>query len=483
MDNYWALQLFEVLDKKEKKRFLLFLKSPYHNRNQRLVTLCEYLLKVDKKGQERSKEEIFQLLFGKEMTYGEQKLYDQLSLFFRLLQEFLALEGFLQDSHEADIFLLKALAQKNQEDHFNRVFSRRDKKQQKNPFRDSDWYWQQYYLARQATEFFGRKQARRDTGHLSNALDSLDTAYLAQRLKLSCEAINRANILNLPPQSRQINYVQSLIQLVPEEQLQLPVLHIYHQIFLTLTEPDVEAHFEVLVNLLNQHSSSFPKQEVTDMFTYAQNYCILKINQGKSHFHASLFHLFQDLLDKELLIENGELDHRKYKNIVTVGLRMKAYEWVRQFLDDYRPLLSAKYGENAYMYNLAALFYESKDFHQALKLLNQVSYTDVFYHLSAKAMMLKIYFDQDEDVALESLLDTYRIYLNRNQTISAIQRTNHMNLIKFTRKLYRLRSQRLSHSKDIFNQKLQQLQSEVSQTGQIANVNWLQEKLETTIHA
>ncbi|MEO0469380.1 MAG: hypothetical protein AAF206_07165, partial [Bacteroidota bacterium] len=166
----------------------------------------------------------------------------------------------------------------------------------------------------------------------------------------------------------------------------------------------------------------------------------------------------------------------RLKNMVTVGIRLQAYEWVDEFLHRYRDRLLPAYQEDAYCLNLASLRYAQGQASAALQLLQQVEFHDVFYDLSARSLLLKLYFENDEDAALTFLLETFRRFLHRNYAISQFQRDIHLNLLRFTRKLYRLREQKDLLTGDVFQQRLQQLKEKMMST-EVANRSWLAEQM------
>ncbi|MEZ4850980.1 MAG: hypothetical protein R3B93_20660 [Bacteroidia bacterium] len=473
------IQLYQTLHPKEIKQFRAYIDSPYFNTNQRLVKLIDYLehYNPEKEG-EIDKEAIFAVLYEKDATYNEQQVYDHFSFLLRLLENFLAQQDYENDFPSRQRHLLSALTLRDHEPHFQRSFQKAEKKWKQHPYRDANYYLWRFLQFKEGSEFSGKQQKRTDDDYLVQAIYSLDLGYLSFRLKYACELLNRENILGDSSSESVVSWPADLLTQIPESFRDIPVIQIYTQIYLTLQEPLHEKHYHELVKLLNTHTQEFPKREVNDMYTYAQNYCIKMINSGNARYEQHLFSLFQNLLDKELLIENGVIDHRKYKNIITVGLRMKEYNWVKDFLDQYRKYLPEKFQGNAYHYNLASYFYEQDEYSQALQLLNQISFSDVYYHLSSRAMILKIYYEMEEENALDSLLDTFRIFLNRNKNISAYQRTVHKNLIRYTRKLNQIRNQSGVLTEEQLGEKLRQLVLEMEKKASVANINWLKEKAE-----
>lgn len=470
-----VIQLLRTLSEKDFRDFLVFVRSPWFNRNPRLIQLAEFLYEIraelDTRFPDHSK--VFALLYGEDTPFQEQQVYDHFSFLTRLLENFFVQRTLDNDQEEYQRLLLHAFSGKNLESQFDRLYYRKVKEWDKNPFGGTDFFLTKYRIQQEAVMLFGQQQKRETDRHLPDLFSSLDIAYLSARLRFTCEWLNRANILHTEPGDSVLAPLRAFLEAVPAHFLEIPSINGYYLVFLILTAEDPGANYPRLVNMLKQSSANIPREEVNELYAHAQNFCIKMINQGHAEYQAHLFGLFQDLMDQNLLIENGHLDHRKYKNIITVGLRMEAYDWVWKFLFEYRDQLSPEYRENAFTYNLAAYHYERRQYHQALPLLNQVNFTDIYYHLSAKAMMLKIYFELEEDLALESLLDTFRIFLNRNRTISAYQRTVHKNLIRLTRKAHRLRNEQVLLTRELRVESVNVLIQEILSVREVANINWL----------
>ena len=67
----------------------------------------------------------------------------------------------------------------------------------------------------------------------------------------------------------------------------------------------------------------------------------------------------------------------------------------------------------------------------------QFDYDDILFNLSAKSMLIKIYFEESEYSALDSLLESLRTYINRKKAI-AYHKNIYNNLIRFTKRLVRI---------------------------------------------
>ncbi|MEM7040176.1 MAG: hypothetical protein AAF570_24625 [Bacteroidota bacterium] len=106
----------------------------------------------------------------------------------------------------------------------------------------------------------------------------------------------------------------------------------------------------------------------------------------------------------------------------------------------------------------------------AKKLLREVEFTDVYYHLDSKALLLKTYFELRDWEPLESLIEAFRIYLRRNKMISDYQRKVYLNFLKFAKKLYRYHHRR--------GPSIPVILADMETTREIADLRWLRQKAE-----
>lgn len=462
----------------EQKAFLVFLRSPYFNRQPRLLELARDVLQQSPESAP-DPEALHASLFGAETPLAKQALYDAFSQLTKLLDRFLALQVFEADRAVQQRCLLEALARKKEEKAYQRQWDKASSALESHPYRDLTYYERQYELQRHASNFEAALQRRTQDLRLYDTVRYLDQYYWTARLKYSCELLNRSNILNQPAPQELIAPLENGLTTLPAIYLACPAIHAYVLIFRALQAPEMEAHYLTWIAWLETNSHQFSPREAADMYNYAQNYCVRRINQGDSGYLGRLFHLFDQLLAKDLVLEQGYMDHRKLKNMVTVGIRLRAFEWVDTFLHNYREKLLPAYRQDAYLFNLASLRFAQAEHSDSLALLQQIEFSDVFYDLSARSLMIKIYYETDEDAALEFLLDTFRMYLQRNRSISGLQRRVHLNLLRFTRKLHRLRMRKGTLAPPVFQERLTRLAADIRAADEVANSSWLLEQVAT----
>lgn len=467
------ITILKTFSARELNAFGKLVASPFFNVNEEVSTLFALTKKLypffDKKQTE--KKEIFKKLFPGR-RYNEKKLRYVMTDLTRLLEEFLVQKQFSENEMLKKHLLLQSFNKRDLDKYFQWQISDAYSVQQKSPYRDVAYYERQAMLEEDSYTWTSRKDNRAIDSSLQSLVDNIDIHYLTKKLKYSCEIINRMNVLKVEYNISFLDNTLEFLRNHPDSYRDehIPAIAIYYQVLLTLRESENEKHYIKLKSLLSEHIYKFPTTELRDIYGFVQNYCIRQINMGNNFYLRELFENYKTLLENEIIVENDSLAQFDFKNIVTIALRLNEYKWTEKFIEKYAPLLSADFRKNAINYNLARLHYSRKQYHQALKLLLEVEFTDVYYHLDSKSLLLRIYYELEDWEPLLSLFNTFKIYLKRNKLISEYQRTTYTNLVKFVRKLTRIKmGSKLP---------LEKVKMEIEQVKQIADLTWLQGKVE-----
>ena len=460
--------LLSGLEKREIKRFEQFLLSPYFNTNDRNVVLFGCLSKYHPHYNDPKLS--FRLLFDalfKGKKFDEQKVRYAMTDLTLLLERFIALETAQQNDDFHQQMLLVGLHQRNHDKYFLQTLRAAQEQQAKDQIRDTQFYHHQLLLEEEAYKFTATRQNRTLDSSLQQLSDNIDIHFLTQKLKYSCEILNRQNVLSAEYDTRLLDVILAYLDEHPFEEI--PAIHIYLTILLTLKEPEDEQHYYRLKGLLIENKNHFTATEMRDMYAFLQNYCIRKANLGKAEYMGELLNAFKLLLENGFIFENGFISPADFKNIVTVALRRNEHEWVAHFLASHSIRLRKEFRSNAKDYNYARLSYNLGELKQARKLLSKTDFTDLYYHLDSKVLLMKTYYELDDFEPLLALIGSFRVYLKRNRKISDYQRTIYLNLIKYVRKITRIKLGSRLSAKSILE--------EVQELGKVADQRWLEQKL------
>lgn len=463
-------QLLQTFSIYELNRFNKFLHSPYHNEDETLIQLYELLLPHFKA---QTQHTITQNIIWKKLKgntrFHAVKFARLFSDLLKKAEEFLVTDQLKHNESRKQINLVSLLNEKRLTKHYPEAAKLARKKLEQLPYRDGDYYLQLFHAEMEEHTFIELQNQRTAHKNLLQTNEALDIYYLINKLNYLAAILHYKNFLSL---EGEVNMMQEVLAHLKKNSYEnIPAISIYHCIVLSLTEFESEAHFTTLKTLLSKHYKLFNKTTAQNMYAFAVNYCIRKINFGKLDYIKTLLALYKQMLQANLMTDNNEtLSQFDYKNIVTVGLRAGEVKWTLNFINNYKPLLPTHQQENAYSYNLAKVFFHQRKYDKVLPLLQHVEYTDIFYQLDSKATLMKVYFELGDYLPLMSLKESFRILLRRKKLINEQNRVNYMNFIRFTMKLFR------ADVKD--QQKIKTLKKEISETKNIADKGWLLEKVE-----
>ena len=466
MRNSKLYSILVKFDRYRQNRLRKFLMSPYFNRSEAIVKLYEFYItqvntEVDDKGSKSSKEAFWNSVHTNK-PFSDVRFRKYQSDLLKLVNNFLIQEKFSEDNIQQQQYLVDAVLSNQLEKLYDSSIRTLELLTENSKHKSSHYFYNKYRLNIKHYDIGEVRQDRKRKRPVEKIIENIDIFALGEKLRYTCLALSHKSIYNhdyeLPDLTNSIkNYKHT------------PSLVVYQQMYLTQIESENEKHYFTLRSLLKQHGQIFPLDEAEFIYFSAINYCIKKVNQGFLEFRLELFKLYQDLLEKNILTATGTLSPWHFRNAITIALRLGDTNWVEKFISQYGPILPDKFRDNAVSFNLSQLYLYQKKYEDVIKLLQSVEYEDFTYNLNAKATLLTTYYEIEEIEALYSLMDSFRTFLNRHKDFTASRRSLYSNLIKYTKKLTRI--------KDGDKSTLQKLKDEVDQVKGIASEKWLKEKI------
>ena len=435
MEKTKLIALLKTFDSKELRAFGDFVKSPFFNKNDEIEKLYFHLKKLA--GQtfppkKMKKELIFKKLFPSE-AYEERRFNHTISQLLKLAERFISLNEYDQNGILNDYHTMIAYNNRNLEKNYVHILRKAKEKLGQVPFRDASYYYQQFLIADAEAKRFDRKNIRAFDNSLQEVSDALDLYFLSQKLKFLVGMLDREKQLSVKYQHHMMPEVRTYVE--RENFESIPPIVLYYTTLQTLTEEQSSEYFLQLKELLVVYKDQFPRTEIKEFFYCAINYCINKIRSGEKDYTADLVELYEKGLQQEVLLEEGKISPWTFKNVVKLSLGLGRFDWVEQFVKSNYEKLDKQFREEALHFSLADLNYHRKNYDDSLFHLNQVEFSDIYYWLDGKVMLLKIYHENNETEALLSLIQSFRIYLKRNKRLSDNIKETYLN---FTNILYEI---------------------------------------------
>jgi hypothetical protein len=468
MEKSHLVHILRVLDKKEVKELRKWVNSPAHNLRQDVIDLFEYLVAGQHLHSEKhlEKERAFQAIFPSK-TYSDAEMRQAMHFLLKAVENFLVYNELLKDEVRTQTMLAKVYRKRQLPKLFQKTIETGRELQQGQPYRNHQYFENEYFLQFEQFNYLS-SLGRTVPLNLQEVSDSNDISFIINKLQVGCIMLSHQKVFKT-------NYDNGLltqaITFVEENKklLENPAIAIYYYTYKSSINSEDDTYFINLKERIRIYGDYFPIHEIRSIYLFAINYCIGKMNRGEAIFIREAFNLYQQGLEKDIFLENGLMSRFTFGNIVPIGLQLKEYTWVESFIEQYRHCLEEKYRDSLVQFNLAHLYFETKDYKQAMKLIARFDYDDMLIMLVAKTMLLKMYYELDEFNALDSLLGSMKTYLQRKK-VMGYHKDNYKNIIQYTNKLLKL----TNYDKE----KIQKLKQEIETANPLTERKWLLAQLD-----
>ena len=439
MEKSRLIRIFKSFSKKELRELHKWLLSPSHNQREDVVLLYNYLVKIGQEPKEQllNKEKVYPHIFPKE-NFDDAKMRQVMFFFLKSIEEFLTYQELKQDELKSTLALAKVYRKRKLNKSYQKAMKSAKEIHESFKYRNKVFFQNEYLIQQEDYDFDylnAVSQNRARPINLQKLLDVLDSSYLADKLRQSCHMLAHQQVYKTDYKTGLLDKVLSYVE--DKDFVDNPAIAIYYFGYKAITERDRIDYFIQLKEQLAKHGQYFPQSEIKDIYVLAINYCIGRVNQGEKSFFRDMFELYKLGFKEKIFIESGIVSRYTFRNTVTTALVLKEFDWVEQFIQDYKDYLAEQYRESFVHFNLSKLHFEKGDYDTAMRLLSQFEYNDILLNLNAKAMLIKMYYEQEEMDALESLLESVRSYLQRKKIIS-YHKSNYKNFIRFTKKLLKV---------------------------------------------
>jgi len=475
--KYISIGLLNAFTEKELEGFSKFVSYYYFNTDESLVTLLEQLRKrvIGKSVQLSDYEiKIYKNVFSDfdnsaELSYKQRKrLNSKLTVLTRLAEKFLCINALAENNFCSNELLYQALLDKKQYELFNRKINRERKRLHQVTLKDSSYYFRALKAEAHSFSFIYQNELMSTKDNLNEQMRYLDLYYIVEKLNL---CISMLSFQATTQRSYNFETIELMWQLVNHPDYKdEPLIKAYNATIVLLKEQS-ETAYDRLIQILDDLKNKLSVNNLTTLYNIALNFCVQRLKIGEFTFQ-DLFEIYSKLDERDLLLEENYIPSNKLKNVLTVGCRIKKFQWAQDILSKYYPFIRKSVRENVYHFNMGAISFYQKKFNTALSHFIKVDHVNLTYDINCRIMMLKAHYEIDGDYD-ERTVQIYRStekYFLENKELSFQNRRAFKNFIRLLINLYRIKHKATKMTVASFQNKLEAQQIN-------SDKNWLKEKL------
>lgn len=474
MQSSTLLKIWQALPDAQRRLVAKAVRSPLFNQRQEVILLLDF---IDKQTQETpaktarrgatafTKEAAFQYVFAKNAkkapTYDDGKMRHLMAYLLEVIRNGLAWEEWSHEPSRVNLHLCYALKKLGVNDFWEKELERSKAALDKSAFRHDGYYFQRFALEQETWEL-GRQKHRSGVDNVEAMNQAFGIFVAVNSFRQGCTLLAQKSLSNV---SAIIPYLPETLRLVEQGFFRdNPAVETWHASYVALAEPENEGHFLRLKQLITQNGDVFPDPDLRDLYILALNVCIRRINAADKKYMREAFDLYRGGLERRVFLENGHLSKTTYRNVMNIAVGVGEWDWAFGYLQEFESFLAPKERENSFRYNLATYHFRKREYDAALELLRHVELREMLENFDARRMMARMYYELGEFQALESLLDSFDIYLRRHRE-GGYHREMYRNFVRFLKKMI-VPAKRSPSERS-------KLKKEITQTEYLAEREWL----------
>ncbi len=407
------LRVLKKTDADTYDRFLLFLESPYFNRNTVLSKLGGLLRPFvpGKTLTETEQVEVFGSLYpGK--PYREEALTKLYSKLFKLFSDFLLHED---PGGSRDLALLKYYRSKELADDFTRLSNRMTKANHKPAAIAPDGFHDIYLLEEEYNRFVSTR-ADKGSGdaRFQEAMLALDRYYYFKKIIYECQTLNRKRIVrnfDIPEHSN------AVLPVLTEGDFEtFPILGMWRLAHEMLKDESLQIkRYEALKKALLQGPQFIPASQSRILFTYVENAAI-RLFPNRDALYKELLSLYDHQLEYHGLLNEETGVFRIVKNYVTVCLNLRKLDHAERFLLENETRIQ-KTAPEIFRFSQAMILFERERFEKTLDVLNTFSPNHIVLKINERVLRLKLYHELGYSDLLMDTINSFRVFLTNNKKV------------------------------------------------------------------
>jgi hypothetical protein len=473
------LEILSRLPAGEHKRLRMFLLSPYYNSGSlapKLVDLYDYVMQqgADETSTALDKQEISKIFYpDRPFREKEKGPVDHLaSTLFQLVRDFLDLRSMEPARTEGRklLSLAQFYRKHSLEERFWQTMQAIAKTQAESVQRDPNYFWLQFEIEEELASFRSLFLSHEEDFNLSAVHHKLDTFYTVLKLEHLCINLLERKI-SKPSAAPNPILAEAILSLpMDDELLSEPLTQAFRLAYDLLESPKDEEKLKKLESLLREHRAVFPEGKFYNLQTFYRSFWGSLYQSQGLDYSRRLFELYRQQFEEGFLYLEGQLHSPAYRVLVYLGLRHKAFDWVKNLLDTHPPELisGTRYPQEFHRLNYGEYHFARGEYDEANRMLNFLAFESANYSLQVDVLLIKIYYET-HDQLLEPRMRAFEQRVRRTR-IPQNNKDQYYNFIKKLDKFVKYGWQKNSP-------KLQKLAEEIRTTPAIIEREWLLEKL------
>lgn len=211
------------------------------------------------------------------------------------------------------------------------------------------------------------------------------------------------------------------------------IIELTYHMFSLLKGKNFDGHFNSLFELIDRHESELSHQIKYDVFLNLMNMLAFKIYEEGLNYYSYRLKVIKEVISRKLYHFDKNLTALPLILFITgvnLSVMLKDQEYLNFIMNSCLNLLPADTRHDALNYIQAKLEFQKKNYRKSLDYIGNINYKITPLRKHVKNLTLILYYELGYFDSAESLLVSYKQYLNRNNGFTGMYGEWYDNFLK-----------------------------------------------------
>ena len=276
---------------------------------------------------------------------------------------------------------------------------------------------------------------------LNKRHDSLDAFYVEQKLRACIEYLNIKTIRTVEDENWKIDAEIALLAAKKfPNHLPIQLQSWAYEMF--ASDDDWETYYNKIETEISTSSKDWADDLLKEASLYLMNRATKAINEGKLDYAPKYLSVVNNLIDRDLILDDNILPDNRYVTIVYAGLLANESKWLKKFIKKYSKHLDKINKEAVEHLNLAHVRFVEGEYEAAreeLFLIPKKDRTfkyDIYHKLFYDKLLIRTYFELRDDASFSRKRTFFKIWIGDQKTIPTARKQVYFNFLDAITKIY-----------------------------------------------
>lgn len=224
------------------------------------------------------------------------------------------------------------------------------------------------------------------------------------------------------------------------------VFDIYYNLFRAFSNRSGLRNYEKCKELLTEYGKYFKANEKHFLYGKLVDFCELrqKVNPKDEYSRRELVNLYELHIAKKYYEteSNPYLPLPLFRNMLNFAIRIRKFKWAEKYIKIYSNKLYPDFKGDLRNLGYARIAFARGQFSETLRKINKVNPDASGIKVDYKNLMIMLHYELGNFMLVESLLDSYKLFIRRSKVISKENKVYYRNFAFYVERFVKFTSNR-----------------------------------------